>query len=157
MDLKEKLIYLRKQHKLSQQDLAEQLDISRQTISKWEQGSSPTSDNLYQLAKLYGVSTDALLNDELSVELVPEHVTGQVQKPPEAQPAPQEMPPLPPELHSAKHRKRLIAAVIAGALLCGILLGIALSVLVMRKPEGTPIKDMDREVIIIDDVFDMEP
>ena len=138
MDLKEKLIYLRKQRKLSQQDLAEHLDISRQTISKWEQGALPSSDNLYQLAKLYGVSTDALLNDELSVELMPAPATAQPQVPPPPQPEP----------NSAGHGRRAIAALVAVALLCGILLGIAMFAgTVKRGEEEHPIKDLEREMI----------
>ena len=52
----------RKQAGLSQEALAEKLGVSRQAVSKWERSeSSPDTDNLIALAKLYGVSLDELL------------------------------------------------------------------------------------------------
>ncbi len=58
-----RLYELRKQHGFSQDELAEKLNVSRQAISKWERSeSSPDTDNLIALAKLYGVSLDELLN-----------------------------------------------------------------------------------------------
>lgn len=65
MSLTEKLILLRKQKGLTQMDLAERLDVSRQAVSRWEVGSSaPSTDNLKVLSELYGVTVDYLLNDE---------------------------------------------------------------------------------------------
>lgn len=56
---------LRKENKFSQEQLAEKLDISRQSISKWEQGSStPDIENFTKLAQLYNVSIDSLINGE---------------------------------------------------------------------------------------------
>lgn len=58
-----KLLKLRKQHNLSQEELAEKLGISRQAVSKWERAeTSPDTDNLILLARLYNVSLDELLN-----------------------------------------------------------------------------------------------
>jgi len=58
-----RLYELRKQHGLSQDELAEKLNVSRQAVSKWERSeSSPDTDNLIALAKLYGISLDDLLN-----------------------------------------------------------------------------------------------
>lgn len=66
MNLTEKLIYLRKKQGLTQVELAEKLDVSRQAVSKWESDMTvPSIDNLKILGKLYGVSMDYLLNDEL--------------------------------------------------------------------------------------------
>ncbi len=63
--LGEKIQRLRKEKGMSQEQLAAQLTISRQAISKWELGESvPDTDNIVQLSKLFGVSTDYLLNDE---------------------------------------------------------------------------------------------
>lgn len=65
MDLTEKLIILRKQSGLTQMDLAEKLEVSRQTISRWEVGTvTPTTGTLRALAELYGVTVDCLLNDD---------------------------------------------------------------------------------------------
>ncbi|NLM06600.1 MAG: helix-turn-helix transcriptional regulator [Tissierellia bacterium] len=50
---------------MSQEDLAEKLNVSRQAISRWENGSTkPDADNILQLSKLFAVTTDYLLNDE---------------------------------------------------------------------------------------------
>jgi len=58
-----KLLSLRKENGLSQEDLAEKLGISRQAVSKWERGeASPDTDNLIQLANLYRISLDELLD-----------------------------------------------------------------------------------------------
>ena len=65
MTIYDKLVQLRKRKGWSQEDLAEKLDVSRQAISRWENGSAlPDADNLRQLSHLYGVSADYLLNDE---------------------------------------------------------------------------------------------
>jgi len=65
MMLSEKIHWLRKQRGLSQEELASQLTVSRQAISKWELGESiPDTENVVQLSKIFGVSTDYLLNDE---------------------------------------------------------------------------------------------
>lgn len=65
MKLSEKILELRKQHGMSQEDLAERLGISRQAISRWESGTVlPDSVNVLQLSKLFGVTTDYLLNDD---------------------------------------------------------------------------------------------
>lgn len=59
----ENLQTLRKAKGLSQEELAAQLNVVRQTISKWEKGRSvPSADQLVQLAEILGVSTETLLN-----------------------------------------------------------------------------------------------
>ncbi len=64
MNLAEKLIALRKQNNLTQMDLAEKLNVSRQAVSRWEVGSvKPNMDSLKVLSELYGVTIDYLLND----------------------------------------------------------------------------------------------
>ena len=66
MTFKEKLIKLRKANALSQEELAEKIDVSRQSVSKWELGDSiPDSDKIVALSNLFGVSTDYLLKDEV--------------------------------------------------------------------------------------------
>lgn len=65
MSLAEKIVSLRKQKGLTQMDLAERLNVSRQAISRWEVGAAvPSTDNLKVLGELYGVSVDYLLNDD---------------------------------------------------------------------------------------------
>lgn len=64
MNLPEKLTSLRKQKGLTQQHLAETLNVSRQAISRWEVGTAvPSTDNLKILSNLYGLPVDYLLND----------------------------------------------------------------------------------------------
>lgn len=66
MRLDEKIIYLRKKNGWSQEDLALKLDISRQSVSKWESGMSlPELDKIISMSKLFGVSTDYLLKDDI--------------------------------------------------------------------------------------------
>ena len=78
MKLNEKIIQLRKSKGMSQVDLADALNLSRQTISKWENGdSSPDINNLSALASLFGVSTDSLLNDHESVQTGSRLTSGQ--------------------------------------------------------------------------------
>ena len=65
MMLGEKIHQLRKGRGMSQEELAGQLTVSRQAISKWELGESiPDTENVVQLSRIFGVSTDFLLNDD---------------------------------------------------------------------------------------------
>ena len=65
MKISEKIVHLRKLNGLSQEDLAEKLQVSRQAISRWEMGTAkPDANNILQISKLFGVTTDYLLNDE---------------------------------------------------------------------------------------------
>ena len=66
MALSEKLYTLRKKSGLSQEQLAEQLSVSRQAISKWESGQSvPESDKLIVISHYFHVSLDYLLKEEV--------------------------------------------------------------------------------------------
>ena len=65
MKLAEKILNLRKQQGMSQEALAEKLNVSRQAVSRWEMGTAqPDASNILQLSKLFGVTADYLLNDE---------------------------------------------------------------------------------------------
>ncbi len=62
----DKLIELRKKNGWSQEELAEKLDVTRQSVSKWEGAQSiPELAKILQLAQLFGVTTDYLLRDEI--------------------------------------------------------------------------------------------
>ena len=66
MKLGEKLQQLRRQSGLSQEQLAAQLTVSRQAVSKWELDETmPDTENVIQLSRLFGVSCDYLLRDEV--------------------------------------------------------------------------------------------
>jgi transcriptional regulator with XRE-family HTH domain len=65
MKLADKILNLRKVHGISQEVLAWKLNVSRQAISRWEMGTAqPDTQNVLQLSKLFGVTTDYLLNDD---------------------------------------------------------------------------------------------
>lgn len=69
MMLSEKIAYCRRKSGLSQEDLAEKLNVSRQAVSKWENGEAlPELPKLRQLSTVFGVTADWLLNDEASDE-----------------------------------------------------------------------------------------
>ena len=129
MSLAEKMIELRKQNGLSQQDLADRLGVSRQAISRWETGAvQPLADSVKSLAQVFQVSTDYLLNDDLD-DPTPLH-------PP--QPAPPQEEPTP----TRKHRKWLLAlaALVAVAAIAG-------TALYHKWKEDQPVSiyDMNRE------------
>ena len=64
MTLAEKILSLRTQRGMSQDDLAEKLEVSRQSVSKWETAqSTPDLDKIIKLADLFGVSVDELVRD----------------------------------------------------------------------------------------------
>lgn len=65
MILADKIVQLRKQVAWSQEELAEKMSVSRQSVSKWESANSiPDINKIIALADLFGVSTDFLLKDE---------------------------------------------------------------------------------------------
>ena len=63
----DKVVQLRKKSGWSQEELAEKLNVTRQSVSKWEGAQSiPDLEKILQLAQIFGVSTDYLLKDELA-------------------------------------------------------------------------------------------
>lgn len=73
MDLSEKILTLRKSRNLTQEQLADQLGVSRQSVSKWESGqAAPELDKIVALSSFFEVTADYLLKpseiDELSVK-----------------------------------------------------------------------------------------
>ena len=74
MSIGNRLQELRKQQQMTQEDLAERLDVTRQVISKWERDQSvPSTDKVIELSRIFGVSTDYVLCiDKETVEKVAE-------------------------------------------------------------------------------------
>lgn len=71
MILAEKIAKLRKQQGWSQEELAARLEVSRQSVSKWESMTSmPDLDRILKMSELFGVSTDYLLKDDSPEEAV---------------------------------------------------------------------------------------
>lgn len=74
MILADKIIELRKKNNWSQEDLASQLGVSRQAISKWESAQSiPDLERIIKMSELFDVSTDTLIKDELPLAETPDH------------------------------------------------------------------------------------
>lgn len=75
MILADKIINLRKKNGISQEELADKLDVSRQSVSKWETGQSiPDLSKILSMSKLFSVSTDVLLKDDIELEDAPQLV-----------------------------------------------------------------------------------
>ncbi len=69
MVFSEKLQSLRKDKNITQEQIAEVLGISRQSVSKWETGASyPDTQNLIRLAEILGVTVDELSNSKAEIE-----------------------------------------------------------------------------------------
>ena len=81
MSFAENLKQLRKSKQLSQEDLAEILDVSRQAVSKWEQGIGyPEVEKLLLLSSKLNISLDSLMNTEITQKFNPQtqNVTGTI-------------------------------------------------------------------------------
>lgn len=128
MNLATKLLTLRKQKGLTQMDLAEQLNVSRQAISRWEVGVAiPSTDNLKVLAELYGVQVDFLLNDGLEEAPNSNEAAGN---------------------EPIAHKRRMYK-VVTVCVLVTILITILILVGIVRdhsEKQNTPLRDMDSRV-----------
>lgn len=68
MNLQEKIVSLRKRNGWFQEEFADRMNVSRQAISRWENGSAlPDALNILQMSKIFSVTTDYLLNDDIDV------------------------------------------------------------------------------------------
>lgn len=71
MILADKIIELRKRAGMSQEELAEKLDVSRQSVSKWESAQSmPDLNRILKIAEIFSVSTDTLLKEEIDLSQI---------------------------------------------------------------------------------------
>lgn len=67
--LSDRILDLRKKGEMSQEDLAEKLNVSRQSVSKWESGAStPDLDKIIELSRLFGVTTDYLIKGDADTQ-----------------------------------------------------------------------------------------
>lgn len=68
MNFNEKLQKLRKEKKYSQEELADMLDVTRQSVSKWESGQTyPEMDKLLAICKIFGCTLEELTNDTIKL------------------------------------------------------------------------------------------
>jgi len=69
MKLNEKLYEYRKNKNWSQEELAERLEVSRQTVSKWESGRAiPELNKLIRISEIYNVTVDELVKDSVEID-----------------------------------------------------------------------------------------
>lgn len=110
MTLDKKLFCLRKKEGLSQVEVSEKLDVSRQAVSRWESGEArPSTDNLQALCRLYHVPLDYLLNESEDEPPVPTSMVPTTERGPEQEGQ---------EKRNRRIRKMMIGAVVL-ALLAG--------------------------------------
>ncbi len=75
MQLGDKLLQLRKEHALSQEDLAERLGVTRQTVPNWETGNTaPDIQQAKKLSEVFSISLDDLLDNDVK-EIIMEKVS----------------------------------------------------------------------------------
>lgn len=80
MELKDKLYNLRKKNGYTQSEIAEMLEVSRQSVSNWELGTIlPSTSRLKKLSNLYSVPLETLLDDGIEIPLHSEPIQGEVQ------------------------------------------------------------------------------
>lgn len=139
MKLSERLVELRKEKNLSQLELAEALNVSRQSVSLWENGSTtPALDKLQFLAEFYGIAIDELF---YSVE---------------EKPKAQEQDPTPQAMEDKSNRKLfwLCAAAVVVVMLIGILIAAIGHKEDVKEP--IPIGELEGIVIETDRTQDIE-
>lgn len=131
MKIKQKLRDVRTEQGFSQEALAELVNVSRQTISKWENGAAyPSGENLTALSRVFGLPVEALINDDWT-------------PPEEPEPAVVEVPvPVPNPI-----RYRLWAVLIALV----VTVGIAVGILYFRdRPEEfVPMAEIGGEIVSV--------
>lgn len=145
MDLKEKLIELRREKGWTQDELALKVGVTRQAVSKWERGViAPSTVNLIALGRLYGVSLDELANGG-----PPEEAEG-AETPGDAAEITPEAPPPRGKAGPLKLAGAVAAAVLI--LLVTIASAITIGSAIFRKPEKPResiirMGDMEQDVI----------
>lgn len=81
MKFNEKLISLRKSKGMSQEELGEKLNVTRQTVSKWELGvTTPEMDKLVEMSKIFNVTVDNLINENDNNETVKEEAENPIKE-----------------------------------------------------------------------------
>lgn len=101
MNLGENIYRLRTQHNLSQEDFADALEVSRQSVSKWENNSAvPELEKLVKIAELFGITLDELVTGETKEE--------SAAPPPRDTPAPQ------PQVKRGLTTQQIIGIVLLG-------------------------------------------
>lgn len=131
MKLSERLTELRKEKNLSQAELADALNVSRQSVSLWENGSTvPALDKLQFLAEFYGVTLDELFYFV------------------EEKPKPQEQAAPPREAENGRRRK--LAWLCAAAVVVMLLIAVLIAAIDHKEDVKEPVSIDDIRGIVID-------
>lgn len=137
MGIEQRIRNIRVKQGISQEALAELVDVSRQTISKWETGLvCPSADNLAKLSKAFGVPADAFLRDDW----IPPEPEVQVVEVPVEVPVPQ------------PKNYRLWVLLAAVLLTAGILIG----ALFFQERHEDPVPISETESEVVDNLLDDE-
>lgn len=142
MELQDKLRHFRKESGISQMDAAEKLEVSRQTIHRWEAGTSvPTTENLSRLSALYDVPLDAWLREDWE--------PSDLSAPPEAEPEPAV--PEPPAQERTERGKLLRRPALKAVVLAVMLaVGIAIGIWFSHRKDGKVISTSEMNCEVID-------
>lgn len=141
MELQEKLRCLRKENGVPQIDLAEKLEVSRQTISRWEAGTSvPTTENLMRLSALYGVPLDEWVKEDWTPSSHPKSAAAAEDRTPQEEAVAEGT-----ESKRGRRKKRalLIVLLLAAGLIVGGLL------FIRQRSVSVSMDDLEGEVIDI--------
>lgn len=141
MKLQEKLHRLREENGISQINLAEKLEVSRQTISRWEAGTSvPATENLMRLSVLYGVPLDEWVKEDWTPSSRPKSMdTGEDWTPQEEAVA--------EGTESKRGRRKKRALLIVLLLAAGLIVGGLL--FIRQRSVSVSMDDLEGEVIDI--------
>lgn len=125
MNIAKNLQYLRKRDKITQEDLADKLGVSRQSVSKWETGEAyPETDKLLTLCDLFDVSLDALMRGDIAADATTETASA----PEEREEQPEKIDPDVFYKHVDKFSRWIslgVALILFGVALCVLLAGVS--------------------------------
>ena len=131
MKIEQRLKDIRTEQGFSQETLAELVNVSRQTISKWENGAArPSADNLAALSEAFGLPADAFLKDDWTPQEQAEPVIVEV--------------PVPVPAPKNYRLWALLAAVLIAA-------GITVGLVLFREPpeDSVPMNEVGGEIITV--------
>lgn len=140
MELKEKLVALRKEKGLTQLKLAEMMNVSRQAVSRWEAGDAvPSTDNLKYLGSLYDVPLEYLLHDDALEPIRVDPESGKE------------------ETSSVNEVKKKNRNIVLGLVLVGIVVVALGCILLGSKDEDSiPMEEIEGSDMVIVDDFEMD-
>lgn len=139
MELKEKLVVLRKEKGLTQLKLAEMMNVSRQAVSRWEAGDAvPSIDNLKYLGSLYDVPLEYLLHDDA------------------LEPIRAELEPGKEETSSVNEVKKKNRNIVLVLILVGIVIVALGGILFGKDEDSIPMEKIEGSDVVIVDDFEMD-